>query len=93
LGISTALRIVLAAERLHDMLRCRLRLVVGQRAVRRAERQSKRQAHAPVGNPFALIPIELDDRRERRRSRRTDSATNRGGRQGFIDDDRDVAHD
>ncbi len=84
---------VRAAERLDDPFGRRLHLVVGQRAIRRAERQPKRQADAAFRNALALIPIELCDRHERGRGRRTDSATNGSGRQGFIDEDRDVADD
>ena len=40
-----------------------------------------------------LYEAELDHLHERRRCRRADSATNRGGRQGAIDQDRQIAHD
>ena len=49
--------------------------------------------YAAFRHALSLIPIELDDRDERCRRRRTDSATNRCSRQGFVDENRDVSDD
>src|SRR4051812_21736630 len=70
-----------------------LHLVVGERPLGIAVRETQRQADAPLRNALALIAIELRDRHEGGRGRRTDSATNRRCRQGFIDHNRDVADD
>src|SRR3954464_11778911 len=76
------LRAVCYAQRVDNKFCCGLRFVVGERPLGIAERETQRQADAPVGNALALIAIELRDRYEGGRGRRTDSATNGGCRQG-----------
>src|SRR6186713_685448 len=88
-----SLRAVLALERGDDRMHGRLGLVIGERSLWRTEREAKRQTRAALRDAFSLIPVELDDRLQKFRCRRTDSATNGRSRQGFVDENRYVAND
>src|SRR5690606_22971883 len=57
------------------------------------EREPDRQAHLAIRDALARVPIELSNRDECSGTAGADSATNVGGWQAFVDDDRQVAHD
>ena len=84
---------MLVNERPDDRIHGLLDFAVGQRAVRRLEREPECQTDFAVRHILALISIELAHVDERRGGCRSDRATNGFGRQGVGDENRDIADD
>src|SRR4051794_4173596 len=84
---------MLAGERGDDGVDRLLNFRVGQRAIQRPERETKRQADLPIRHALALIAIELTHTRERGRRIGSNRATKMFGWQAFINQDCEVTDD
>src|SRR5665647_2505868 len=85
--------LVLAGQRLHDTRHRLLHVRIGQRAIRRPEREPQRQAVTALRNALALVPIELANLDERLRGDTPNGRAKALGTQPLSPHDRDVSPD